>query len=189
MKFSNSSDGRPNRIITRTGHFGGFTDEDYKAAEGIMTKEWPREGPDESLIIGARTVPIDACSRSHTTCSGARSTGRKRDHTEDPLLGGQKQVRRDVEVLGQFQATGLTNRPRTVDERGDRLHRKTRCGGNFGRAGTTGFEQVRHHFAGSHIRSGKVRLLVLRNQGSQQVKQVGLGPRELGLPHKAIDLP
>jgi hypothetical protein len=54
--FSNSADGRPNRIITRTGHFGGFTDEDHKAAEGVVTKDWRRVGPDESLIIGARTI-------------------------------------------------------------------------------------------------------------------------------------
>jgi hypothetical protein len=55
-KFSPSADGRPNRIITRTGHFGGFTDEDMAKAEKIMTKEWRRIGPDESLIIGARTI-------------------------------------------------------------------------------------------------------------------------------------
>ena len=54
--FSNSADGRPNRIITRTGHFGGLTDEDFKAAEGVVTKDWRRVGPDESLIIGARTI-------------------------------------------------------------------------------------------------------------------------------------
>jgi len=55
-QFSPSADGRPNRIITRTGHFGGFTDEDMAKAEKIMTKEWKRIGPDESLIIGARTI-------------------------------------------------------------------------------------------------------------------------------------
>lgn len=54
--FSESSDGRANRIITRVGHFGGLTDEEYAAAERTMTKDWRRAGPDESLIIGARTV-------------------------------------------------------------------------------------------------------------------------------------
>lgn len=55
-QFSSSADGRPNRIITRVGHFGGFTDEDHKAAESVVTKDWRRVGPDESLIIGARSI-------------------------------------------------------------------------------------------------------------------------------------
>jgi len=54
--FSSSSDGRPHRIITRVGHFGGLTDEEIAQVEKIMTKDWRRVGPDESLIIGARTV-------------------------------------------------------------------------------------------------------------------------------------
>ena len=54
--FSNSADGRPNRIITRTGHFAGLTDAEFAAAESVVTKDWRREGPDESLIIGARTI-------------------------------------------------------------------------------------------------------------------------------------
>jgi len=54
--FSPSCDGRPNRIITRVGHFAGLTDEEMAKAEKIMTKEWKRMGPDESLIIGARTI-------------------------------------------------------------------------------------------------------------------------------------
>ena len=55
-EFSDSADGRPNRIITRTGHFAGLTDEEFAAAESIVTKDWRRAGPDESLIIGARTI-------------------------------------------------------------------------------------------------------------------------------------
>jgi hypothetical protein len=55
-KFSESADGRPNRILTRVGHFGGLSDEEFAAAEGIVTKDWRRVGPDESLIIGARTI-------------------------------------------------------------------------------------------------------------------------------------
>jgi hypothetical protein len=54
--FSNAADGRPHRIITRAGHFAGLTDEEFKAAEGVVTKDWRRVGPDESLIIGARTI-------------------------------------------------------------------------------------------------------------------------------------
>jgi hypothetical protein len=54
--FSKSADGRPNRIITRVGHFGGLSDEEYAKDEKTMTKDWRRVGPDESLIIGARTV-------------------------------------------------------------------------------------------------------------------------------------
>jgi hypothetical protein len=55
-KFSPSVDGRPNRIITRAGHFSGLSDEDMARAEQYVTKEWRRAGPDESLLIGARTM-------------------------------------------------------------------------------------------------------------------------------------
>lgn len=65
--FSESADGRPNRIITRTGHFGGFTDEDFAASERTVTKDWLREGPDESLIIGARTI-VPANGGGDWTC-------------------------------------------------------------------------------------------------------------------------
>jgi len=54
--FSNSADGRPNRIITRVGHFAGVSDEEHAKAEKVVTKQWRRAGPDESLIIGARTI-------------------------------------------------------------------------------------------------------------------------------------
>lgn len=54
--FSNSADGRPNRILTRIGHFAGVSDEEHAQAEKVVTKEWRRAGPDESLIIGARTI-------------------------------------------------------------------------------------------------------------------------------------
>ncbi|HPA18402.1 MAG TPA: hypothetical protein PLU30_11700 [Verrucomicrobiae bacterium] len=55
-QFSDSSDGRRDRIITRVGHFAGLSDEEYAQAEKTMTKDWRRAGPDESLIMGARTV-------------------------------------------------------------------------------------------------------------------------------------
>ncbi len=54
--FSDSADGRAKRVITRVGHFAGLTDEEYAKAERTMTKDWKRAGPDEGLIIGARTV-------------------------------------------------------------------------------------------------------------------------------------
>lgn len=54
--FSPSSDGRPNRIIERAGHFSGLTDEEVERARRVFSKDYRRVGPDESLIIGARTV-------------------------------------------------------------------------------------------------------------------------------------
>jgi hypothetical protein len=54
--FTASSDGRDKRIIERVGHFSGVTDEEFKAQERTYTKDYKRLGPDESLIIGARTV-------------------------------------------------------------------------------------------------------------------------------------
>jgi hypothetical protein len=54
--FSPSSTGQPNRIITRAGHFGGLTDVEVARAERVFTKEYKRAGPDESLIMGVRTV-------------------------------------------------------------------------------------------------------------------------------------
>jgi len=56
-QFATSSTGQPNRMITRLGHFGGLTDEEFAQDERVlMTKLWRRVGPDESLIIGARTI-------------------------------------------------------------------------------------------------------------------------------------
>jgi hypothetical protein len=54
--FSSSGNGRPNRIITRVGHYAGMTDEEFTKVESIVTKQWRRAGPDESLIIGARSI-------------------------------------------------------------------------------------------------------------------------------------
>lgn len=51
-----SSDGRPNRIIERVGHYAGLTDEEVERARRVFTADFRREGPDESRIIGARTV-------------------------------------------------------------------------------------------------------------------------------------
>jgi hypothetical protein len=54
--FSSSSAEKANRVITRVGHFGGFTDAEAAQAEKMVTKDYKRAGPDESLIIGARTI-------------------------------------------------------------------------------------------------------------------------------------
>jgi hypothetical protein len=54
--FSNSSDGRANRQINREGHYSGLTDAEVAKAERVFTKKYNRIGPDESLIIGARTI-------------------------------------------------------------------------------------------------------------------------------------
>jgi len=56
VPFTSSSDGREKRIIERTGHFGGLTDEEFAIEEKTFTKDYKRLGPDESLIIGARSV-------------------------------------------------------------------------------------------------------------------------------------
>jgi hypothetical protein len=54
--FSNSSSGAPNRVITREGHFAGMTDEEVQSQARLFASEHRRAGPDESLLIGARTV-------------------------------------------------------------------------------------------------------------------------------------
>lgn len=54
--FSASSDGRPNRIIERIGHFAGLSDAEVEQARRVFSEDYERAGPDESLIIGARTV-------------------------------------------------------------------------------------------------------------------------------------
>ncbi|MDA0835343.1 MAG: hypothetical protein O3A29_18865 [Planctomycetota bacterium] len=53
--FTPSSDGRPLRIITRDGPYGGLSDEEKKAYPNILGP-FERSGPEESQLIGARTV-------------------------------------------------------------------------------------------------------------------------------------
>jgi N,N-dimethylformamidase beta subunit-like, C-terminal len=53
--FSDSSDGRPNRVLTRAASYGEMSKEE-KATYGRMMGPFPYAGPDESLIIGARTI-------------------------------------------------------------------------------------------------------------------------------------
>lgn len=54
--FSPSSSGRANRVLTRAGIYGGLTNEEVEKEIRVFTKEWKRAGPDESLIIGARSI-------------------------------------------------------------------------------------------------------------------------------------
>lgn len=49
--FRASGDGRPNRIITRAGRYGGLTD-----AEKQRMGPYPTEGPNENLLMGARSI-------------------------------------------------------------------------------------------------------------------------------------
>lgn len=49
--FQSSGGGRPNRIITRAGRYGGLTE-----AEKQQMGPFPSAGPNENLLIGARTI-------------------------------------------------------------------------------------------------------------------------------------
>ena len=89
--FSPSARGRANRVLTRTGIFGGLTDEEIKAEIGVFTKDWRRAGPDESLLMGARSiVPFNGggdwtCTKpDHWIFSG---TGMKRGDAIPGLVG------------------------------------------------------------------------------------------------------
>lgn len=89
--FSPSADGRPNRIITRTGHFGGLTDEEFAKDWRTLTKDWRRIGPDESLIIGARTI-LPANGGGDWTCTKPEhwifaGTGMKKGDSIPGLVG------------------------------------------------------------------------------------------------------
>ncbi len=54
--FLNSSNGAANRIISRDGHFAGMTEDEVKTQTKLFASQYLCAGPDESLIIGARTV-------------------------------------------------------------------------------------------------------------------------------------
>ena len=89
--FMPASDGRSNRIITRVGHYAGLTDAEVEAEIKVFTKDYKRVGPDESLIIGARSiVPFNgggdwACSKpNHWIFDG---TGMKKGDTIPGLVG------------------------------------------------------------------------------------------------------
>ena len=53
--FEASGKGQMNRVIWRKGLFGGLTDEELKVEERVF-KGITHRGPDESLIIGARSI-------------------------------------------------------------------------------------------------------------------------------------
>ena len=55
-EFTSSTDGRPNRILERIGHFSGLSDAEVEASRKLFANEHLSAGPDESLIMGARTV-------------------------------------------------------------------------------------------------------------------------------------
>lgn len=86
-----SSNGQANRIMTRKGLYGGLTDAEIEAEIRVFTKEWRRVGPDESLIIGARSiVPFNGggdwvCTKpEHWIFAG---TGMKRGDAIPGLVG------------------------------------------------------------------------------------------------------
>ena len=54
--FSDSASGAVNRRITREGHFAGMTEAEVKSLHKMFGDEYRCAGPDESAIIGARTV-------------------------------------------------------------------------------------------------------------------------------------
>jgi hypothetical protein len=89
--FSASSDGRDKRVIERVGHYAGLTDHEVERARNVFSAEYHRAGPDESLIIGARTViPFNGggdwtCSRpDHWIFEG---TGMKKGDRIPGLVG------------------------------------------------------------------------------------------------------
>ena len=58
--FSPSPDGRPNRVLTRTGIYAGLSDREVQEKIALLTQDWRRDRRDESLIIGARNImPIN----------------------------------------------------------------------------------------------------------------------------------
>ena len=89
--FTASSRGQPNRIINREGHFAGLTDAEFATAERVFTKDFKRAGPDESLIMGARSIiPFNGggdwiCSQpDHWIFAG---TGMKKGESIPGLVG------------------------------------------------------------------------------------------------------
>ncbi len=53
--FTPSYDGRPNRVITRVGRFGGYEEVNDGPPEKSRY-EYPADGPSEKLLMGARTL-------------------------------------------------------------------------------------------------------------------------------------
>jgi hypothetical protein len=116
--FTASGSGAPNRVITRAGHFAGLTDVEVAKAERVFTKEYQRAGPDESLIIGARSIiPFNGggdwiCTKpDHWIFAG---TGLKRGEAVRGLMGwehhGAPAKIPGLEVVGEgtVWASGVT---------------------------------------------------------------------------------
>ena len=54
--FTPAHDGREKRIIERVGHFAGLSNDEVAMERNVFTNNYERVGPDESLIIGARSI-------------------------------------------------------------------------------------------------------------------------------------
>jgi hypothetical protein len=85
------SGGRAHRTLERAGLFAGLTDAEVREELGVFTQEWRRAGPDESAIIGARSiVPFNGggdwtCARpNHWIFAG---TGMKQGESIPGLVG------------------------------------------------------------------------------------------------------
>lgn len=88
--FTASHDGRANRVITRQASFGPMSEEETRAY-GHMMGPFPSAGPDEALLIGAKTtVPFNGggdfiCTKpEHWLYAG---TGMKRGDRIPGLIG------------------------------------------------------------------------------------------------------
>jgi len=79
------------RVITRDGIFSGLSDQEINDAIGVFTKDWRRRGPDESDIIGARSI-VPFNGGGDWTCTKPdhwiyRGTGMKIGDTIPGLIG------------------------------------------------------------------------------------------------------
>jgi hypothetical protein len=54
--FSPAPGGAPDRVLTRTGIYGGMTDREVESEVRVFTREWRRDVRDESRLIGARSI-------------------------------------------------------------------------------------------------------------------------------------
>jgi len=116
--FSPSHDGRPKRIITRTGTFGALRDEE-RAAYPTLFPGIVQRGPDERRIIGARSV-VPFNGGGDWTCVSPRhwafaGTGMRHGHSIPGLVGWEHHGdpdpdRAGLEVLaeGSIWAGGAT---------------------------------------------------------------------------------
>ncbi|MCH2378937.1 MAG: twin-arginine translocation signal domain-containing protein, partial [Pedosphaera sp.] len=97
------------RVITRDGIFSGLSDQEINDAIGVFTKDWRRRGPDESDIIGARSiVPFNGggdwiCTKpNHWIYEG---TGMKKGDSIPGLIGwehhGAPAKKPDLEVVAE----------------------------------------------------------------------------------------